>query len=50
MPANADLPPPLHHVFVDFENVHEIDLSVIGAKAVDFKGFGWALVIAFGRT
>ena len=36
MPAITDLPPPLNHVFVDFENVHEIDLSVIGAKAVDF--------------
>jgi len=28
--------PPLNHVFVDFENVHEIDVSVIGAKSVNF--------------
>jgi len=26
----------MNHVFVDFENVHEIDLSVIGNKAVSF--------------
>lgn len=32
----ADLPPPLNHVFVDFENVHEIDLAVIGNRAVSF--------------
>ncbi len=29
-----ELPPPLNHVFVDFENVHEVDLSIIGTKAV----------------
>lgn len=28
--------PPVNHVFVDFENVHEIDLAVIGAKSVEF--------------
>jgi hypothetical protein len=32
----ADRPSPLNHVFVDFENVHEIDLAVIGNKAVSF--------------
>src|SRR5437879_3147172 len=31
-----DLPPPVNHVFVDFENVHKIDLAVIGSKAVSF--------------
>lgn len=36
MPATAELAPPLNHVFVDFENVHEIDVSVIGTKAVCF--------------
>ncbi len=37
MPAiGADLSPPLNHVFVDFENVHEIDLAVIGNRAVSF--------------
>ncbi len=37
MPAvTTDLPPPVNHVFVDFENVHEIDLAVIGSKAVAF--------------
>ncbi len=31
-----DLPPPMNHVFVDFENVHAIDPAVIGTKAVHF--------------
>ena len=31
-----NLPPPVNHVFVDFENVHEIDLSVIGQETVRF--------------
>ena len=26
----------MNHVFVDFENVHQVDLSVIGTKGVDF--------------
>jgi hypothetical protein len=34
--ATTDLPPPVNHVFVDFENVHEIDLAIIGSKAVHF--------------
>ena len=34
--VTTDLPPPVNHVFVDFENVHEIDLAVIGSKAVTF--------------
>ena len=34
--ATTGLPPPVNHVFVDFENVHEIDLDVIGSKAVSF--------------
>jgi hypothetical protein len=33
----SDLPLPVNHVFVDFENVHEIDLAVIGNKAVSFN-------------
>ena len=37
MPAvTTNLPPPVNHVFVDFENVHAVDLSVIGSKAVSF--------------
>lgn len=32
-----DLPPPVNHVFVDFENGYEIDLTVIGSKAVEFN-------------
>src|SRR6185436_12859689 len=38
MPALAasDLPRPMNHVFVDFENVHHVDFSLIGAKAVSF--------------
>jgi len=34
--ATNDLPSPVNHVFVDFENVHEINLAVIGSKAVSF--------------
>ena len=34
--ANIELPPPINHVFVDFENVQDIDLAVIGTKAVSF--------------
>src|SRR5436190_7135804 len=36
MPSTTHLPPPVNHVFVDFENVHKVDLSVIGSKAVSF--------------
>jgi len=36
MNANSELPPPMNHVLVDFENVHELDTSLIGAKAVSF--------------
>lgn len=27
--------PPVNHIFIDFENVHEVDLSLIGQKFVD---------------
>ena len=30
------LPPPMNHVFVDFENVHRVDASVIGTKSASF--------------
>jgi hypothetical protein len=37
MPAvTPELPLPINHVFVDFENVHKVDLTVIGRKAVSF--------------
>ena len=36
MPTATHLPPPVNHVFVDFENVHKVDLAVIGSKAVSF--------------
>ena len=36
MPATSDLPPPMNHVFLDFENVQQIDVSMIGAKSVNF--------------
>ena len=37
MPAvTPDLPAPVNHVFVDFENVHKVDLAVIGTKSVSF--------------
>ena len=26
----------MNHVFVDFENVHQVDLTLIGAKSVSF--------------
>jgi hypothetical protein len=29
-----DLPPPVNHVFVDYENVHQVDPSIIGSKPV----------------
>ena len=29
-----DLPPPVNHVFVDYENVHEVDPTLIGSKTV----------------
>lgn len=31
-----DHPLPLNHVFVDYENVHALDLAVIGCKGVTF--------------
>ncbi len=36
MHSATPLSPPVNHVFVDFENVHEIDLSIIGSKTVSF--------------
>src|SRR6267142_1696153 len=36
MTTATHLPPPVNHVFVDFENVHKVDLAVIGSKAVSF--------------
>lgn len=36
MTTLTPLAPAMNHVFVDFENVHQVDLSLIGAKAVIF--------------
>lgn len=38
MPANSntDLKPPVNYVFVDFENVHKVDLSIFTSKTVYF--------------
>lgn len=38
MPAHLTtvLPPAMNHVFVDFENVHRVDASVVGAKSSNF--------------
>ena len=37
MPATtADLSPPWNHVFVDFENVHELDFAALGSKPVTY--------------
>lgn len=34
--TTSPLASPMNHVFVDFENVHQLDLTLIGAKAVSF--------------
>jgi len=34
-----ELPPPVNHVFLDFENVSEIDPLIIGARTVQFTLF-----------
>lgn len=36
MTTPTPLAPPMNHVFVDFENVHQVDLTLIGAKSVSF--------------
>lgn len=36
MSSPSDLPPPMNHVFVDLENVHQVDSSLIGTKSVSF--------------
>lgn len=36
MTTPSNIAPPMNHVFVDFENVHQVDLSLIGAKSVSF--------------
>lgn len=36
MTTPSPLAPPMNHVFVDFENVHQVDLTLIGAKSVSF--------------
>jgi hypothetical protein len=36
MTTPSILAPPMNHVFVDFENVHQVDLTLIGAKSVSF--------------
>ena len=35
-PRHSENLRPVNHVFVDFENVHEVDLTVIGNKSVTF--------------
>lgn len=29
-----DLPPPVNHIFVDYENVHDVDHTIVGSKTV----------------
>jgi len=38
MPDNTTthFTPPVNHVFVDFENVHKVDLEIIGTKTIHF--------------
>ena len=36
MPASPELAPRTNLVFVDFENVHQVDASIFGTKAVSF--------------
>lgn len=31
-----NLPPPVNHIFVDYENVHHVDAAIIGGKNVHF--------------
>ena len=34
--TTSPLASPMNHVFVDYENVHQVDLTLIGAKSVSF--------------
>lgn len=34
--SSPELSPPMNQVFLDFENVHHIDLSIIGSRSVSF--------------
>lgn len=36
MTTPSPVAPPMNHVFIDFENVHQVDLTLIGAKSVSF--------------
>lgn len=36
MTAPSPLALPMNHVFLDYENVHQVDLALIGAKSVSF--------------
>lgn len=36
MPSDKDPTPPMNHVFVDFENVHEVDSSLFSSKTATF--------------
>lgn len=36
MTTPSPVAPPMNHVFVDFENVHQVDLTLIGSKSVSF--------------
>lgn len=36
MRTTSDLPPPMNHVFVNFENVHTFYADLLGTKAVSF--------------
>ena len=35
--TTSPLASPVNHVFVDYENVHQVDLSLIGAKVLQTK-------------
>lgn len=45
MSAINEFSPRPNHVFVDFENIHEVDSSILGAKSVYFT-----LLLGVGRT
>ncbi|MGK0186022.1 MAG: hypothetical protein ACI9R3_001805 [Verrucomicrobiales bacterium] len=36
--TSSPLAPPMNHVFVDYENVHQVDLSLIGAPTISVTG------------
>jgi hypothetical protein len=49
MPPGSDRNLPVNYVFVDYENVHAVDLTLIGSKTVYFHAFAWGATEQVGR-